>query len=211
MLERLSAKEKEARLKLFRSECKFIAGAATKTALPQTQLPEIAFIGKSNVGKSSLINALLNRKALARVSHTPGRTKQINFFDLAGKLLLVDLPGYGYAKVSHKEQKQWEKLILHYLDESKNLKLVGVLIDSRRAIKEHDRMILDLLTQYDIAFQVILTKSDKISKQELQSVLEESARIVDSYRCNKGSIIATSSRGNNGTETLRLNLGQYRI
>src|SRR5690606_14140488 len=113
--------------KIFRQEVRFIAGATKPNQLPKISLPQVAFVGKSNVGKSSLITTICQRKKLARVSHTPGRTRQINFFLIAEKLVIADLPGYGFAKVPAKEKQNWEKLILYYLQNSPNLKLVNML------------------------------------------------------------------------------------
>jgi len=191
--------------KLFRQEAKFIAGAGSVNQLPKTGLPEIAFIGKSNVGKSSLINTLCNFQGLARVSHSPGRTRQINFFSLAEKLLLVDLPGYGYAKVPARIKQDWELLITYYLKNSINLKLVNLLIDARRGIKEHDSEIIKLLISYNRNFQIVFTKVDKINSQEelISNVKNFLASLC--YSCN---VIGTSSRSKDGTKELRFSLAK---
>lgn len=157
---------------LFRQSCDFVAGAAEAARLPEPVLPEVAFVGRSNVGKSTLINGLTYRKKLARTSHTPGRTQQINFFDLGGQVMLIDLPGYGYAKVSRSETENWGRLIDAYLAERPNLLRVFVLIDSRHGIKDTDRQMIGMLDGYHIPSQLILTKTDKASKAELNKTIE---------------------------------------
>ena len=158
---------------LFAKECQFLMGAVSPETLPKEDMPEIAFAGRSNVGKSSLLNALLGRKNLARTSNTPGRTQQINFFDLSGQLRLVDLPGYGYAKASKKEVAGWNKLIRVYLQKRANLRRVCLLIDSRHGIKPVDQEIMTLLDDSAVAYFVILTKTDKIKKSEVATVTEQ--------------------------------------
>ena len=206
----LSLEEKVARIKLFRQECNFVTSAVSKTSLPKTLLPEIAFVGKSNVGKSSLINSLIGRKNLARVSCTPGRTRQINFFALGNKLMLVDLPGYGYAKVSMVEHKNWEKLIVNYLFNRKNLSLVCLLIDARRGIKLNDLTVINMLEEQNVHFQIVLTKADKLSKTALTILNEQIKTFINEYKnCNQ-EVIITSARRQDGAQELRLSLGQYR-
>lgn len=185
---------------LLRLEAKFIAGAANVQRIPSYALPEIAFIGKSNVGKSSLINAVVNRRNLAIVSHTPGRTQQINFFSVSNKLILVDLPGYGFAKVPGYVKHKWEKLIIHYLKLRSNLRLVNVLIDARRGIKPHDIEVIKLLNSYDRTFQVVFTKADQVSR--IDDLVNSSQTLL----CDLGhscSIITTSSRNGHGLVELR--------
>ena len=210
MYSELSLEEKAARIKLFRQECNFVTGAATKNSIPKSTLPEIAFVGKSNVGKSSLINSILGRKALARVSRTPGRTRQINFFSLADKLMLVDLPGYGYAKVSMSEHRNWENLIFSYFISRKNLVIICLLIDARRGVKPNDLAVMDLFEINKIKFQIVLTKMDKISKSALEIVKDSVRQYMARYRYFTGELITTSARGSDGTQELRLSLGQYR-
>jgi GTP-binding protein len=180
--------------KIFRHEAKFIAGAAEIWQLPKLFLPQIAFIGKSNVGKSSLINAVCRRKALAKVSNTPGRTRQINFFSIAEKLILVDLPGYGFAQVSASARASWEKLITHYLKNTGHLQLVNLLIDARRGIKENDLAVMGMLREFGRHFQIIFTKVD--NKNYLAT---------SGYSCR---VIYTSSKSGEGAKEFQLSLAQ---
>ena len=142
------------------------------STLPETSLPEIAFAGKSNVGKSSLINALVNRKSLARTSSQPGKTQTINFYNVNKELYFVDLPGYGYAKTSLSEKEKWGKMIEKYLSSSKNLKAVFLLIDIRHEPKDHDRLMYKWITENGFAPVIIATKSDKISRGAVQKNLK---------------------------------------
>ncbi|MBP7190254.1 MAG: YihA family ribosome biogenesis GTP-binding protein [Rickettsiaceae bacterium] len=193
-------------LALFRKEAKFVAGADKPQRLPKLHLPEFAFVGKSNVGKSSLINKLCNRKGLAKVSVSPGRTQQINFFELGGKLTLVDLPGYGYAKVPQNMRSMWEELILHYLSKRSNLKIVNLLIDARRGVAENDLKIVELLISLQLNFQIVFTKSDKISNTERIELTKSSGEIFGGRPI---TFIFTSSRSGNGTEELQLSLAKH--
>lgn len=191
--------------KLFRQEAKFIAGVAKIKQFPKSYLPEIAFVGKSNVGKSSLINSICNHSSLARVSNTPGRTRQINFFSLADKLVLVDLPGYGFAEVPVRVKQQWEILISHYLKTSANLKLVNLLIDARRGIKPNDIEVMKLLLSYNKNFQIVLTKSDKLQARENLSAEIQNFLATLSYSCN---LIYTSSRSKEGAKEFQFSLAK---
>ena len=190
----------ELSIKLFRQEAKFVAGVAKPEQLPKLFLPQFAFVGKSNVGKSSLINTICNRKALARVSHTPGRTQQINFFSIADKLMLADFPGYGFAKVSANQRIAWGKLIVYYLQNSDLLRMVNLLIDARRGIKENDIEIMHLLKSCDKEFQIIFTKADKITAiNEFTAQMRQ--QLVDlGFICN---ILITSSKNGTGAKELQ--------
>lgn len=188
---------------LFAQECNFIAGAATIDALPATRLPEIAFVGRSNVGKSSLINALTGRKSLARISHTPGRTQQINFFNLGDQLMLVDLPGYGFAKVSKQQQQQWGDLIGHYLATQPNLRLLCLLIDGRHGIKPSDKDMMTLLKQTATPFLVVLTKADKTKKTELEKVKTDVEEFLKTTPGALNHLIITSAHEKYGADDLR--------
>ncbi len=146
----------------------FVKSVASADKLGEFDLPQFAFVGRSNVGKSSLLNGLCNRLKLAKTSSTPGRTRLVNIFKINNQFYFVDLPGYGYAKASKEAQKNWQKLIGTYLEFSHNLKRVFVLLDCRHKPTEKDLQMLDYLYAFQIPFSVILTKTDKLSKMELQ-------------------------------------------
>jgi GTP-binding protein len=157
--------------KLFAGNCDFMLGIAALEQLPPSDVrPEVAFAGRSNVGKSSLINALTSRKDLARTSNTPGRTQQLNFFNLNDFVTLVDMPGYGYAKVSKKERSAWENLIFDYLRGRVNLRCVFVLVDARHGVKDSDERLMKMLDEAAVPFRVVLTKGDKKAKGVMDSV-----------------------------------------
>lgn len=157
----------------------FIISAAALHQIPASGLPEIAFIGRSNVGKSSLINSLCNRKALAKTSSQPGKTRIINFYRINGKIHFVDLPGYGYAKVPDQVKSGWRHLIEGYLQNSKHLKLGLVIVDSRQEPTKLDLAMIHWLDYYSIPFGIILTKSDKIPRHKLRHRLNEFQNITD--------------------------------
>ncbi|OIN85703.1 MAG: YihA family ribosome biogenesis GTP-binding protein [Alphaproteobacteria bacterium CG1_02_46_17] len=154
--------------KVFGGPCDFRLGIADLYQLPPSQIPEIAFAGRSNVGKSSLINALMGRK-IAHVSHTPGRTQQLNFFEVGEHFWLVDMPGYGYAKVSKKLKNNWNQVLRDYLKGRPNLRVVFLLIDSRHGLKDNDIEMMDMLDQAAVSYRIILTKSDEPKKSDLDS------------------------------------------
>ena len=158
-------------MKVLRAE--FLTSAAAPQGFPRATAPEVAFLGRSNVGKSSLINALTNRKALARTSHTPGRTQQLNFFDIGGAFILVDMPGYGYAKVSKKMRAEWTKVMRTYLRGRVTLKCVFVLVDSRHGLKDSDIEMMTMLDETAVPYRILLTKADQIKKSEREEVLEK--------------------------------------
>jgi len=144
----------------------FLTSAADVSSLPKSSIPSVAFTGRSNVGKSSLINALLNRKNIARTSSIPGKTRLINYFTINNKLHIVDLPGYGFTKLPHKLQNRWQQLIEAFLLNNRTLRLVFIIIDTRRSLMDMDIQLLDWLDYNDIHSQIILTKCDKVSKSE---------------------------------------------
>jgi GTP-binding protein len=187
--------------KLFSGPCDFVLGAAALSQIPDDRLPEVAFIGRSNVGKSSLINALTNRKGLARTSNTPGRTRQLNFFNLGGKLMLVDLPGYGYAKASKSEVAEWNQLIRDYLRGRAPLRRVCVLIDSRHGIKPNDVELMAMLDEAAVPYQLVLTKSDK--KQTLAPEQAGIDAIRDNHPALHPEVLLTSSEKGIGIAALR--------
>lgn len=181
-------------------------GAANLTGLPPDNLPEIAFAGRSNVGKSSLVNALTGRKTLARTSHTPGRTQQINFFDLGTRLMLVDLPGYGYARASKKDVNEWTALVRDYLRGRVGLRRICLLLDSRRGATRNDREIMDLLDKAAVVYQVVLTKADKVKKEALDACLEELSGVLKKRAAALPEILVTSARKGRGVPELRATL-----
>ena len=188
---------------LFARECIFLRGITTLDALPGTQLPEVAFAGRSNAGKSSLLNALTGRRTLARVSVTPGRTREINFFELGGRLMLADLPGYGYARVSKADSARWNALIFAYLRGRPNLRRVVLLIDSRRGPMESDIAVMKLLDEAAVSYQLVLTKMDKLKAAEQKDVTR--ATLVESQRHGAAhpEILATSALSGEGIAELR--------
>jgi len=193
----------EAARKLFTGPCEFIAGAASLDALPERRLPEVAFVGRSNVGKSSLINALTGRGNLARVSNTPGRTRQINLFALRNRLMLADLPGYGFAKISKAEAHRWNELILGYLHMRKMLRRIVLLIDARRGVMESDEAAMSLLDRAAVPVQTVLTKADKLKADELAGVKDNVASALTAHPVALPNVMATSAESGAGIPELR--------
>ena len=188
---------------LFAQNCEFLVSAAAFDQLPDSDLPEIAFAGRSNVGKSSLLNALTGRKNLARTSNTPGRTQQVNFFDLGGRMMLTDLPGYGYARASKSVVDQWTRLIKSYLRGRVQLRRVCLLIDSRHGLKSTDREAMDLMDEAAVAYQIILTKCDKIKPAELENLLAKTNTEISKHVAAHPEILVTSSFRSKGIEEMR--------
>ncbi len=188
---------------LFAQECRFVWGATEEAALPPGGLPEVAFAGRSNVGKSSLVNALTGRKTLAHVSRTPGRTQQLNFFDLGQRLMLVDLPGYGYAKVAKDKVAAWNELIRRYLRGRPTLKRVLVLIDARHGLKPVDLETLKGLDEAAQSYQVVLTKADLVKPEARDALLERLTVTVAGYRAAHPEVLLTSADMGSGVERLR--------
>lgn len=188
---------------LFAQECAFVAAADKAERLPAANLPEIAFAGRSNVGKSSLINALTGRRTLARTSNTPGRTRQLNFFDLGGRLTLVDLPGYGFARAPKGEVARWTGLVETYLSGRPNLRRVCLLIDSRHGIKPHDEGAMSLLDEAAVSYQIVLTKIDELTASALAAMIAATTSALARRRAAHPRLIATSARTGDGIAALR--------
>jgi len=194
--------------KLFSGPCEFVAGSASLDSLPASYVPEVAFLGRSNVGKSSLINALVGQTKLARVSNTPGRTRQINLFRLGDKLMLADLPGYGFARVSKSESLLWNELIRAYLYSRRSLLRVVLLIDTRRGIMEGDDAVMGLLDTAAVTYQVLLTKIDFLGAVECDRLLVATAAALRKHSAALAEVLAASAKSGAGIPELRLSLAQ---
>jgi GTP-binding protein len=201
----------EAGRRLFAQQVRFIAGAAEPSALPPDRLPEIAFAGRSNVGKSSLINALTGRRMLARISNAPGRTRQINFFDLRDRLMLVDLPGYGYADAPKTAIRSWRTLAQRYLQGRAALRRVCLLVDSRHGIKEVDLPLMDMLDAAGVSYQIVLTKADKAGAGELSSVLGSLTSELGRHAAAHPEIHLTSAVKRTGIAELRASAAEFAL
>lgn len=197
-------KEEEKSLNLFLKTPTFMLGVADLKQLPEIgSINEVAFAGRSNVGKSSLINALFGSKNVAKTSSTPGRTQQMNYFNLANRLYLVDLPGYGYAKAGEQVVRKWQNMMISYLKGRSNLRRVFLLADSRHGLKKNDLEIMDMLDEAAVTYQVVLTKTDKINGTELQKVLDQTQKAIQKHPAAFSTVLATSSEKNVGLDELR--------
>ena len=196
---------------LFAQECQFLRPIVSLDDVPDTELPEVAFIGRSNVGKSSLINALTGRNALARVSNTPGRTREINLFDLGHRLILVDLPGYGFARVAKAQSAAWRKLISGYLKGRPQLARVCVLIDSRHGVKDSDEEMMDLLDGAAVSFHAVLTKSDKVDGQDSANVLNAVVAATGKHTAGHPDVFLTSATTGAGLAEVRAALASVAL
>ncbi len=201
--------EIESARKLFAGPCDFVLGVAALEQLPEADLQEIAFAGRSNVGKSSLVNALTGRNTLARTSHTPGRTQQLNFFDLGKKIYLVDLPGYGYAKVSKEKKNEWNTLIRDYLRGRPTLRCVFMLIDARHGLKESDRDIMKILDETAVAYRIILTKADKTKQAQRDKLIPALQGELKKHGAAMNEISMTSAHKGTGIADLRTVIWKY--
>jgi GTP-binding protein len=196
----------EAGRKLFAQPCDFVTGVADLAQLPPMRLPEVAFSGRSNVGKSSLINALTARRQLARISQTPGRTQQINLFDLGGRLTLVDLPGYGYAKAPKPMVEAWQRLLRAYLRGRASLRRTCVLVDARHGLKDNDRAFMAMLGETAVAFQLVLTKADLVRRSELADLVDSVDSELERRLGAHPRLIVTSAHSGQGIDCLRAEL-----
>ena len=193
----------EAGRKLFTRETDFLKGVVAMSGLPPDDRLEICFAGRSNVGKSTLMNAVTGRKALARTSNTPGRTQEINFFTISDSHYLVDLPGYGYANAPLLIVEKWQRLLKQYLSGRQSLRRAFVLIDCRHGVKAVDEKILTLLDSSAVAFQVILTKADKVKETEREKIISQVREALSNHPAAFPELILTSSEKGWGIETLR--------
>ncbi|GGL51078.1 ribosome biogenesis GTP-binding protein YihA/YsxC [Wenxinia marina] len=197
------AEAEEAGRRLFAGEVTFLKGVVAMDGLPPADRPEVCFAGRSNVGKSSLINALTGRKGLARASNTPGRTQEINFFELGTSHYLVDLPGYGFAEAPKPVVEKWQRLLKAYLAGRPSLRRAFVLIDARHGAKAVDEEIMKLLDGAAVPFQAVLTKADKTRGRELEASLDKTRKVLATHPAAFPEIALTSSEKGEGLATLR--------
>ncbi len=189
--------------KLFAGESLFVKGVVAMSGLPEADRMEVCFAGRSNVGKSSLINALTGTKGLARASNTPGRTQEINYFTQGPELYLVDLPGYGYANAPLAVVEKWQKLLKRYLSGRQTLRRAFVLIDSRHGAKDVDEEIMSLLDSSAVTFQCVMTKADKVKLKDRERVIEQVRTALARHPAAYPEIVLTSSEKGDGIATLR--------
>ncbi len=194
---------REAGRLMFAGPVDFVKGVVAMPGLPLADRLEVCFAGRSNVGKSSLINALTGRKSLARASNTPGRTQEINFFALGDRRYLVDLPGYGYAEAPKPVVEKWQRLLKNYLSGRQTLRRAFVLIDTRHGVKAVDEEILTLLDRSAVTFQVVLTKADKVSQADREANIAQVRAALTKHPAAYPEIVVTSSEKGDGIETLR--------
>jgi len=188
---------------LFKKPCDFVLGAVKIDDIPLSDAVEVAFAGRSNVGKSSLLNGLTYRKNLARTSKTPGCTRQINFFSIGDKLTIADLPGYGYAKVSKKESLGWNDLIRKYLVGRPNLRRAFVLVDSRHGLKGTDIEIMSMFDEAAVSYQIVLTKSDKQKNERIEGLIDDILTLSEKHPALHPEVMVTSSFKHIGLDELR--------
>lgn len=194
--------------KLFSRPVTFMLGAVSLDGLPPPDLPEICFAGRSNVGKSSLINALTGQKSLARTSDTPGRTQEVNYFSADDRILMADLPGYGFARAPKDKVARWTRLVMSYLRGRPNLRRVLLLVDSRHGIKENDREVMDMLDSSAVNYQVVLTKIDKLKEAEREDVLARTREELTKHVAAHPDVLLTSSAKASGLDELRAEIAR---
>jgi GTP-binding protein len=194
--------------RLFAAECRFVHGTQRLDQLPAPEGAEVAFAGRSNVGKSSLVNALTGRRSLARASGQPGRTKQLNFFDLGSRLVLVDMPGYGYAQAAKSVKEDWQGLMFDYLRGRPNLRRVVLLLDARIEVKDSDRAVMDLLDRAAVTYQLVLTKADDARPAALARRQQEVAALARRHPAAYPGVLTTSSETGLGIADLRAALAE---
>jgi GTP-binding protein len=190
-------------LRLFARPCRFMLSVAALTQLPPADLPEAAFVGRSNVGKSSLFNALFNQKDLAKTSSTPGRTQQLNYFNLDERMYLVDLPGYGFAKAPEATVRAWQKMIFAYLRGRPNLRRVFLMVDSRHGLKKTDLDAMKLLDEAAVCYQIVLTKTDKVGINAVECLKARLAQDLKTHAAAHRTILATSALKKDGLDELK--------
>ncbi|WP_417466045.1 ribosome biogenesis GTP-binding protein YihA/YsxC [Kordiimonas sp.] len=210
--ERFTQTDMERGRLFFAGPVDFVMGAVSLDTLPGADRPEVAFAGRSNVGKSSLVNALTGRKTLARTSNTPGRTQELNYFSIGREMqqdaYMVDLPGYGYAKIERKKVHAWTRLVKDYLRGRPNLRRIMLLIDSRHGLKENDREIMTMLDEAAVNYQIVLTKLDKLKVADREKILKKTQDDAKKYIACHPVVLATSSEKGFGIPELRAELCQ---
>ena len=194
---------------LFSTPVHFIKSVTSSPNFPTDELPEVCFAGRSNVGKSSLLNALTNRKTLARTSNTPGRTQQINFFSIGKKMYLVDLPGYGYAKAPLSEVKKWNSLAYKYMSERRNLKRIFLLIDIRHGPNKKDYDMMSLLDRAAVSYQIIFTKSDKLKPCEIETLVNKYSTYLEKQIALYPKLIISSAETKLGMTIIRSEIAKF--
>lgn len=202
-------KNLKAKNSLFSSQVDFVKGVVSLDGFPPDDRPEVCFAGRSNVGKSSLLNAITKRKSLARTSNTPGRTQQINYFSVSNKLYIVDLPGYGYAKAPLHEVQKWQELVFSYMSGRRNLKRIFLLIDIRHGIKSNDIEIMNLLDEAAVNYQIIFTKCDKIKGQTLENLVMDYTKSLDPQIAVYPEVIISSAQQKEGIEIIRSEIENF--